>query len=75
MAENIQKRPYRQGFIRIGAILSLILLFIALRLIWGIDVAEPARELIGKLNAFTYKLIMAVQEFTSLFITKLKSLF
>jgi len=75
MDKKEQKSPHKKGFIRIGTIIAIVLVFVALRLFWGIDIGEVAEAVIRKANAFTYKLILEAQELFSLLTTKLKNFF
>ncbi len=61
----------RNGFIKIGSIILLVLIFIALRLIWGIDISEPAEELFRKANTFTLKMINTVCDGVSAFLNRI----
>ncbi|MGM0482778.1 MAG: hypothetical protein ACQEP6_02855 [Patescibacteria group bacterium] len=44
---------YQFGFIRLGSVLFVLLLLIILRVYWGIDISEHAKEVFRELNNIT----------------------
>ena len=57
MSDFNRKKSTQSGFIRLGSILFILTILIALRLYWGIDIAEPAKEVFQKSNDLTGKMI------------------
>lgn len=49
------KKPsdHELGSVRLGTILFVLILLIFLRVYWGIDISEPAKEIFQKLNTIT----------------------
>lgn len=62
MTDFSNKKSKQKGFIRVGAIFFVLAILIALRMYWGIDIAEPAKEAFQKSNIFTGKLIAEAKE-------------
>lgn len=62
MSDFGNKISKQNGFIKVGAILFVLTILITLKMYWGIDIAEPAREFFQASNIFTGKIIAQTKE-------------
>lgn len=70
----IRKKHNQKGFIKIGTIIFIVLIFIILRIKWGIDITEPVQETLQKGTAVIKALVNGVKDFFLLIKDKLTNL-